>query len=367
MREIFRYRLSVIGIIFGMAVAMVGMSCASYMNCLEKLEKQDKEKLSFPYQYIFTTFTYTKEEYEALVDVLKEQPLTIYAEIVGLYMNDAKGVHSTQICFSLGDGLNVNLVKGAIPTQEELNNGELIVILGASNKRYTYKKNNEDYIKICGDEYRVIGYCAGENTTVGNHAVILFADGLGQQTREDVWKSGETYMHSISINSNQNISADYHGKLCKQLEAKGIVNNGTLVKYDSIAFGEQYSDLYSILSYGISFSSVIIALIAIKFWLYQRRHEIALRRICGFTKKRIYFYISKDLGILFVIALVASIIMNQMIRGLLYMGFGLRIPILLAETGQSIGIMCATILLIVILNIRRSFVHSSLRAYGRGI
>lgn len=324
MRSLFRYKASAIGIVIGISIALLSLFYADYIRRLDDFEQKESEQFSYQYQVCFSVMTNSETDYQSVVDTLRRFPVTIIAENASLYVDAEYAEHLCRVVVSRNEALNYHLSRGRYPTDAELAAGEPVVILGKALENLTVSKNGEEYILICGEAYRVTGYCSGENTTITNYSILLFTDCLGEQTERDVWQAGNTYTQTYSLNSDTVSPRDFYGELSAELEASGI-QVGHLTEYRSDFNGSRYRETYIKLAYIVYFFSLFLTLAVIQYWLYQRKYEIAVRRIYGYGRWKLYGYILKELAGLLVFSVLISSLLYGSIAFIYDQAYGIRL------------------------------------------
>lgn len=365
MKSLFRYKASAIGIVAGISIGLLSLFYADYIRQLDDLEQREREKFSYQYQVCFSAMTYTEADAQLVLDALQRFPVTSIAENASLYVNDEYAEHLCRVIVSQKEELPYYLISGGYPTDEELAAGEPVVILGKALQDQTVSKSDREYILICGEEYRVIGYCSGENTTITNYSILLFADCLGEQTRRDVWQAGNTYMQTYSLNSDTRSPRDIYGELKAELEAAGI-QVGHLTDYKSDFNGSQYRENYIKLAYIVYFFSLFLTLAVIQYWLHQRKYEIAVRRIYGYGRKKLYGYILKELAGLLMLAVLVSLLLYGMIAFIYDRTYGIRLPVIYESVLRFLMLAGVTLFILMIGAVWNTFRQSPLSAYRRG-
>lgn len=362
MRSLFRYKASAIGIVTGISIALLSLFYADYIRQLDDIEQREREKFSYQYQVCFSVMTYTAADAQLVLDALQGFPVTSIAENASLYVDDEYAEHLCRVIVSQKEELKYHLTSGRYPTDEELAAGEPVVILGKALKDKTVSKSDGEYILICGEEYRVIGYCSGENTTITNYSILLFADSLGEQTRMDVWQAGNTYMQTYSLNSDTLLPRDVYEELRAELEAAGI-QVGPLMEYESDFNGSQYWENYIKLAYIVYCFSLFLTLAVIQYWLYQRKYEIAVRRIYGYGRMKLYGYILKELAGLLMLAVLISLLLYGMIAFAYDQTYGIRLPAIYESMLRFLMLSGVTLLILMIGAVWNTFRQSPLSAY----
>ncbi len=360
-----RYRTAVIGIVIGISISLLGLFLATYMRELKFFENQAIDNLSYKYQYAFSVKTNTQEDFEFVSALFQKASVTIIGEDMSLYVNEENAEHLCRIIFSQTEKMNYQLSDGRFPNEKELQSGQSIVVLGDALRSNTYSRDGKDYIRICGEEYLVTGYCADKYTTIGNYSILLFAGCLGQRTMEDVWRAGNTYTQTYSLNSNSEIDRAMYSDMQKLLE-KNEIKASSLVKYQKVYNGGKYRKDYLNLSYMIFGFSMFITLIVVRFWLFQRQYEFAIRRIYGYSKLQLYGMIIKELSILFLVSLGYAMGLYGILSFGYYLLFHVQLPWMIASFLYSILMVFIIIVLEIIWVVWNTFRGESLAAYRRG-
>lgn len=365
MKSLFRYKTSAIGIVAGISIALLSLFYADYIQRLNELEQSEIEKFSYRYQACFSVMTNSETEYQLVSDTLQQFPITIMAENVSLYIDDEYAEHLCSVIISQNEKLNYHLSSGRYPRDAELEAGEPIAILGKALRNMVISKRDGEYIRICGEEYRVIGYCSGENTTITNYSILLFADCLGEQTQMDVWQAGNTYTQMYSLNSDILSPGDCYKVLSAELEAAGILVS-PLTEYKSDFSGSQYRSNNKKLAYIVYIYSLILTLTVIQYWLYQRKYEIAVRRIYGYGKMKLYGYILKEFTGLLVLSVLVSLLLYGSIAFAYDWIYGIRLSGIHEAMLRFVILIGITMLILVSGTVWNTFRQSPLSAY-RGI
>lgn len=365
MGSLFRYKASAIGIAAGISIALLSLFYADYIRQLENLEENETETFSYPYQSCFSVMTHSEADYQLVSDTLRQFPVTIITENASLYVDDECAEHLCRVIVSQNEALRYHLSSGHYPADGELEEGKPIVILGRAMKEHAFSKQDEEYILICGEEYKVIGYCSGERTTITNYSVLLFADCLGEQTRMDVWRAGNTFTQTYSLNSDTIPLREIYNEINGELEKAGI-QIGPLMEYRSDFNGSRYRGTYIKLAYIIYFFALFLTLAVIQYWLHQRKYEIAVRRIYGYGRGKICRYILKELTGLLVLSVLISLLLYGGIAFAYNRGYGIRMPGIYGSMFRFLALAGVTLIILMIGAIWNIFRKSPLSAYRGG-
>lgn len=364
MKRLFRYKQSSRAILLGLIIAFISMFYGDFLYQLKDLELSEEEAFSYKNQFAFSIDS-RDLDLDYLAGLLQQESVMAMADAVRLYIDAEYAEHWCSVVFSQGEGLKLPLCKGRYPTEEELQRGEPVVVLGRAIKRYTYQKNGADYILIDGEEYRVTGYCSGIRTTIGNYNIILFYPCLGRRAREKLLSSGETFSIAMTLNSDSTSVNPLHERVKAGLVEQGY-QAGELSEYPSFSFGSQYQKNHQWFAYLIYGFCLFVIIVILQYWLYQRNFEFAIRRICGYTRLRLIGYIGRELGGLLLLSGCIAVVLYGGIGLVYYLGKGILLADLWITALRTIGIIMVTFILLMIYPMWNIYRQQAMEAYRNG-
>lgn len=364
MKRLFRYKQSSRAILLGLIIAFISMFYGDFLYQLKDLELSEEEAFSYENQFAFSIDS-RDLDLDYLAGLLQQESVMAMADAVRLYVDASYGECWCNVVFSQGEGMKLPLCEGRYPTEEELQRGEPVVVLGKTGKEKTYQRDGADYILIDGEEYRVTGYCSGIRTTIANRFTILFYPCLGERVKEDLLSAGETYSIVMTLNSDGTSVNPLYERVKNGLEEQGY-RTGGLSEYPSFFFTSQYRENHQWFAYLIYGFCLFIIIVILQYWLYQRNFEFAIRRIYGYTRLRLVGYIGKELG--------GLLLLSGCIAVVLYGGIGLVYyfwkDILLADLWitalRTIGIIMVTFILLMIYPMWNIYRQQAMEAYRNG-
>lgn len=365
MKRTLRYKQSSVAILLGLIIAFISMFYGDFLYQLKSLELSEEEAFSYENQYAFSIDSSGDFDLDYLAGILQQDTVMAMADAVRLYVDAEYGECWCNVVFSQGEGMKLPLCEGRYPTEEELQRGEPVVVLGRAKKDKTYQRNGADYILIDGEEYRVTGYCSGIRTTIANHKMILFYPCLGERVKKDLLSAGETYNIVMTLNSDTTSVNPLYEKVMEGLEEQGYQTGG-LSEYPSSFFGSQYREKHQWFAYLIYGFCFFIIIVILQYWLYQRNFEFAIRRICGYTRLKLVGYIGKELGDLLLLSGCIAILLYGGIGLVYYFGKGILLADLWITALRTIGIIMATFILLMIYPVWNIYRQQAVEAYRNG-
>lgn len=244
----------------------------------------------------------------------------------GLYLNnlllhiDGSEVNSYYSAsaeyFKNNDLWHYPLVSGKYFTADDVKNGNKVVLIGSSLDEYSYKKNNEKYIKIEEEEYRVVG-------TIG------FAN---QKSRWDgriimpCTSLPKNYFEEFNDNKYLGISFIMYSNLGDYLKSEEFIKSqgkSILKDFSFEDLGQIQSNSDQVLSLAAENPDKILLIAAIGylvtlvfainitiFWIEKRKYEISVRKAFGFTNCSIMKMIFTEMIGFAIISFIIAIIMQ---------------------------------------------------------
>lgn len=356
-----RYPLATFGIIFGLVLAYIAFYYGNKMTMALYLEQQDTDAGKI-YQYELP-FQCTYEcTYDDMVDCLHNASGNVMAAGVPLYVDKLDAEHITTILIHQDEAEPFYFVEGNMPPKK---GDELCVVLGKACKMYTTRHRGKDYIRICGEDYLVTGYISAEHSVIYDHTVLLFDGRLGKHTKEEIDYYASTAGITMVFQSNTIDMEQQYETVAAALEKSGIQTN-RLSEYEPWLSTELTSVNYRAYAYLTYIFSICIIVMVVEFWILQRRTELAIRRLDGFTTTQIIKMLASEIArllaattiILFLLRILLSLINGE---GLDLLGITMQLITLLSF------VVCTFVLLMIypIVVIRKGSIASAIQEGGR--
>lgn len=213
------------------------------------------------------------------------------------------------------------IVKGDYYTVDDVKNGNKVVLIGSSLKKYTYEKNDKEYIKIEGEEYCVVGIIGFENqASPWDGRIVMPYTALPQNYFDVALKKQHEALSFIIYNEDgdYSVAEDYitnqGTKIFSDfyLEDVGPIVSDNVLKL--VATNPDNLIIVALVGYIIT---VIFAINITVFWVEKRKYEISVRKAFGFTNGSIMKMIFSEMTgfafIAFVIAVLLQLMLNFII------------------------------------------------------
>lgn len=307
--KFFRYGTVTGGVLLGFVVSFFVFGYYDTAKRIDVNESDDRKKYSYESSVTYVAYGKQLDINDINYSEFTECDIVIADTL--FYVGDSEYPRTSDVVL-YGDELVYPVVEGGYPDNQTLESDEPSVVLGKYLKRFTYRRNGKDYIKINGDEYYVTGYVSAENSNVFDYKVILYYECIGEGALKDV----EYYKNNagifITFNSysdvvKYNTLFDYYEKIYPE--------NWYETDYESFEFGDSISDdsrKNAVLIY--AFTLIIITLVIV-YWYLSNKKEFAIRRTYGYSKIRIIAMMVKRLmTLLFVAMFVSELIIFLMNR-----------------------------------------------------
>ncbi len=335
LRYQFRYKLSSIYIILGMVIGFVALY--NGVGIYQYIRKYTNDLHGNSYEYSAEIQLAHTEPF-AVQNYIYEAGSVVRMDNVDVYVDAQELACQLTVLLSHRDEEpNYHMVEGRLPNAEEIAGKERVVAVGRGREEAIYYKDKVGYILLNGEEYRVTGIVGTKASDAQDYLLITYYDCLGEKILENV----DPYGYVLDIESDL---LDVEG------DCEGIVSlaavNGITVQYSNTTrslSGMTREEKDTMNMYILIFSFTILSCVMIaKFWIYERKRDIAILRIAGFDKGKILVKLSKDM----LFHIMCSIIISAVIQAFLYM-------FVIDKMSYEISIL--SLLLIVVMAIMLSF------------
>ncbi len=321
MKRKVRYPLLKLGMVIGMVIAYFSFVFAGKMVREEYLQRKDVKDYQTEEESIAVSLYYEGEG-DDILHMVDDESVTGYISSVPLYANNEENVCLMNIYLHLPESFPYSIIEGEEPTKELLEREEAVVVLGQGLKSNVIHKESGDYYKVCGEEYRVAGYVAAEESKSLDYVRILFYDCMGKKAKSDIDYFAKTIGLTLMFRSDTVDLMEYY------LEKQKLVED----KVEQISYSQEiYSDSYSVdislldyqrYAYLLYIFSVVLIVMVIELWILQRKKEFAIRRAVGYSRYQIVGTISQELAktiagtgvVLFLIQFVIQKIFPEMMK-----------------------------------------------------
>ena len=277
----FRYKLSSTYIILGMMIGFLSLFngigiyqyIKSYTNDLRGNQYEYSKRMQLVSLNPFNIKDYTYE----VMGILR-------MDYVDVLLNDENQRCIITILLETKEDTNYHMVSGRLPNDEERFNGEKVVAVGRGREDAVYYVDDIPYILIESEEYRVTGIIGTKSSEAQDYLLVTYYECLGDGVIECIDPYGCELVFESNIND---VTYDSDGVASLAAVDDIEISIGQADKNISGMTLEQKNSMNMyILLFGFTIiSSVMIA----RFWIFQRKRDIAILRISGYSKFKILF------------------------------------------------------------------------------
>ena len=311
LKKIFRYKLSAVCMLIGFCTAYLCFWGGNKVSYILNQEEIDRQVSAFRYrQGVVLTII---EDEDVILDFINEK---CNATIINLttWYDSEKVERLMDVVIHQAEESKYHIVSGRFPNTEELKSGERVVVLGRRHKANTYKRGNEEYTIIDGEEYKVTGYIKAEKSVIYDYKVLLFYPCIGENIRNYIMNIAKTMGIGIYLESeHHNVSQTFMeinrslARRCYIMKEDGI-EPFEATEISTINYGR---NLYLVYVY-----CIITVVIIMQLWLLERKKEISIRRAYGYTRIDIIKVLIIDLFRLIFISTVICIVIQIIIESI---------------------------------------------------
>lgn len=295
-KECFRCKISGISIIVCLVLSMLAAyyGVTIYKNVF--MEYEDKVEYKYKSE---TYFKYMPSERYKSVELSDNYRCNLKLLNCPVYADDVNETIIADVIVTSYDE-NLPLISGRYINEEELGNGDMVVLLGRERAKDAYELNGERYFKIFGEEYRVIGIIGTQSSVLFDYKVLVYENCLGSYISDSL-KLNTMYGYSMVLESNEVDTGNVYNRYIK--EEYGTMTEEGKSFNDGTAEPVYNEERFCIIIYIFCFVCIAVT---IKFWMDQRIREIQLCRACGFTNGKIIKRIAVPLGCLCILSVLIS-------------------------------------------------------------
>lgn len=323
MKDLARYKIHSIVLIFGFCIASVMFSYSAGIMVNKDAEQKDIEACEYQYTACFCASPTANASLER--DVLTKDMLALLDGIKGTgdvavytsFININLGVYGLGTANIYFDGKmpKYRLIKGNFPTEEQLQSDGRYVVLGINKKDMTYRRNGRDYILIQEDEYEVTGYISAKNSRILDNKILLFYSCMGDRIKNNLLDYYRMGALNIIYESDTNSGVyTYMWDYLHNLDAyeKEYAADESVYNIMVSDLGEQwYSTAAPLPMYGtwaklIYVFCIVLLFYVMELWMQQRKEEFAIRKAFGYSDIKIMGLVMVQMAKLLLIAVILS-------------------------------------------------------------
>lgn len=222
-----------------------------------------------------------------------------------------------------------------------------VAVVGSGLKEKCYSKNKHEYITLGGEDFSVIGFAGRENRDVHwKNTVYIPMECLNKDMITHLNKKGELQLLFLS---NKTISETEVDMIINDLKSE--FDDIRIIEISGGNKNETSSSLYNVFMICVLIFTVsIVNIIALTFfWILDKRKEITLRKLLGYTSYDITKIVLKEMMEIGLVSICLSfmlqILLNLFVNHFIAIDIGLQINnIIISISVVLISIIITSIL-----------------------
>jgi putative ABC transport system permease protein len=227
-------------------------------------------------------------------------------------------------------GWHYPLLEGRYYSITEVTDGAKVALVGIELKKDTFRENNNVYINISGEKYRVVGIIGFKGKpSMWDSRLFMPLLSLPKSAKDNISNgsfSGVIYDSTGNTDVKLQRLLSLTKKSYPKADVSGVSELGVMDVISHVASNTDMLFVIGFLSYIVS---LIYAVNTISFWIEERRHEIGIRKAFGYSNMQIISLIFKEMlciaAISFVVALIAQIIISSFADKMFKYSMGLKL------------------------------------------
>ncbi len=335
-------RFSTACILFGLTAAYIAFSYAMYISRIQYWEQEDFKQLTAASSKLTLYLGYHEGE-EEVYRLLTGEGIEASICDADIYVDALEGQCLCDVFFSTPSESKYHFVEGGYPQEAS---PKPAVVLGRRRKKYVHTVDGVDYITICHEEYEVTGYISAEHSGIYDYKILLFWNSMGEEARESIrYTASQTWGLYVQLQSSREDVGKFYSQRLKSLEAACdfvMPMEEPVTGYDTDLPSINYRK-YSVLLYVFS---VVIMVMSIEFWIYERREELIVRRITGYDRWQLLGLVGRRLFSLMLPYSILLLLVQTLIC--LINGQGADWQFYLVQIGLSLGFIAATFVILML-------------------
>ena len=333
--NIIHYRLSSVLMIVGIVISFI-----CFFNCINLyhlLETEKKDKNEYQYKSQMSMHYLNMGEEVILGDFLFSDKGIVRMQGVLLYRDKVDSLGSADVLLCQNEPFNYPVVEGRLPeTDAEII--EPTVILGRKQLEDAVFEDGNYYFELEGVRCRVCAILGSESSGLFDYNVIVYYKGMEEALQDKVNKISDA---EVLIESNQYEAQTICDMIYQQVreqteEVMLSAGSSIIIEGGQSAGGD--SDYYLII---FLFCFVNIVFVS-EYWIKRRYREIAVRKIFGYSDKKIYILLYRDM----VINVSIAVLIATVVQGILQCVFKEYLQLYKSQFGYYLGYSVGFVFLI---------------------
>lgn len=304
-QECFRYKLSGVSMV---ACLTLSMLAAYYgITIFKNIYQEHKESTEYAYQYT-TTFSCKADGISEFPTLPEGVNCNLKLSDYEMYLSDANCTRLVQIILHSEDE-NWPLISGHFPDSKEIKQNENLILIGQALVDDAYKEDGELYYDVFGDKYKVAGVLGSKNSVLFDYYVVLYADCLGEHTKQMLEENKLNNTYRMILESNTKDTEMIFNSYIKNNYAAAIDFTDSLFNVSAAPTSNEKE--FCIIIYLFCFVCIAVVM---KFWIMQRTHEMQVCKAFGYSNLKVLLRLLCSFGSMVLFSLVVFTICCSIIN-----------------------------------------------------
>ncbi len=289
MKNIFRYPISDVYMVLGLLITFLSLFFTRTISDSFQAAETDGEK----YQYAYSeSINVTFDESSELTELFDVSDGVFEIQDVSAVLNDDNATHLCTVILGCAEETEYQICKGTFPTDEDISGEENIILLGKGLEDICYERDGYTYVKAQNDEYRVTGFIGTGNSDAQDYEVVFFLSACGDGIKQ-ILESYESV--AVLMESNHKTTGELYDLIAANQEDKDLSCSIVMGGRAQVTYSGQSSESDKSLYQMLYIFCMINCLVVSEFWISERKNDVSVRRILGYSGIRIYGFLYAQL------------------------------------------------------------------------
>lgn len=285
MKKIFRYPISDIYMVLGLLITFLSLFFTRTISDSFQAAADDGEKYQYKYSESINVTFDSAADLTELFDVTSG---VFEISDVSVVLNDNNATQLCSVILGCAEETVYQICEGAFPTEEELCGEENIVLLGRGLEDICYERDGYTYVMAQNDEYRVTGFIGTDNSDAQDYEVVFFLSACGDGVKQ-ILEGYESIM--VNMQSNYETTGALQTLVSANIEDKALSCKLLMGGDTEVTYSGQTSEADNSLYQMLYLFCMINCLVVSEFWISERKNDVSIRRILGYSGARIYGFL----------------------------------------------------------------------------
>lgn len=311
-------RFGITGILFVLGLIISSFVLINTIDIASRVTKEDISNNNYSeriyYRLSYNEKKLSKEEYNDtvryIIDCLKELNCNSSIEDVGICVNNQIDDMFPEIVINTGDDFKLQLTDTKSYTPDD-NLYQLIVGESIVNLTDNHKGNKLD---VSGIQVPIQGVFLNNNAASIDYSMMFIYDNCDQELKQYLFSQISDMFSSFDIQVNLYSDDTLEGedkKFLRNMDERSIVCEKYTPRYGVSDYQNYWYRFYNKIFITVCMIFSLFTCFSLSYlWISSRKKEIAIRKAFGYSNKKIFLLVTKDIFRLTVPAIMVSMIIE---------------------------------------------------------